>query len=81
MRSSLDAVMATHRSAQCGLCGGQLYHQGGCPADRETIVVEAMDALRWAYAGIPLYLICPCELGYPGVLACRHSLRRVKTSA
>lgn len=54
------------------MCGGQLYHRPGCSLDREAIVIEALDALRWAYAGIPLYLICPCEVGYPGVLDCRH---------
>lgn len=61
------------RPVRCNACGGLLYHEAGCELDCEAIVIEAMHAVRWAYAGIPLHPICPCELGYPGVLSCRHS--------
>lgn len=60
---------------RCEVCGGRFYHQDRCELDGEATVVEAMSALRWAFAGIPLYVICPCELGYPGVFTCIHKTR------
>ena len=65
--------MELKRQAGCGACGGRLYHEPGCGLDREELVIEALAALRWAYVGAPLYAICPCELGYPGVLGCTHA--------
>ncbi len=59
--------------AGCGACGGRLYHEPACELALEEFVLEALDALRWAYVGAPLFVICPCQLGYPGVLGCRHS--------
>ena len=61
------------RPAVCGVCGGWLYHEPSCELAREERVIEALEALRWAYAGAPLYVICPCELGYPGLLGCPHA--------
>ncbi len=58
--------------ARCDVCGGELYHEPDCELAREEYVIEALQALRWAYAGAPLYRICPCQLGYPGVLGCAH---------
>ncbi len=54
------------------MCGGELYHEPGCELAREEYIIEALQALRWAYIGAPLYPLCSCELGYPGVLGCPH---------
>jgi hypothetical protein len=62
-----------NRPARCDVCGGWLYHEPGCELAREEYIIEALQALRWAYAGAPLYPICACELGYPGVLGCTHA--------
>jgi len=58
--------------SQCHGCGGRFYHEPTCELVREELVLRAWDALRCAYAGAPLYVICPCQLGYPGVLGCVH---------
>lgn len=62
-----------NRSMRCCECGGRLYHEPRCQLAREELVIEALEALQWAYAGAPLYVICPCQLGYPGLLGCRHA--------
>ena len=62
-----------NRSMRCCECGGRLYHEPRCQVAREELVIEALEALQWAYAGAPLYVICPCQLGYPGLLGCTHS--------
>lgn len=61
------------RAARCGACGGRLYHEPGCDLVREELAIEALEALTWAYAGAPLYVICSCQLGYPGMLGCSHA--------
>ena len=61
------------RPAECGVCGGGLFHEPGCELAGEELVIEALQALLWANAGAPLYVICPCELGYPGLLGCTHA--------
>ena len=61
------------RPARCGLCGGRFCHEPDCLLAREELVIEALEALQWAYAGAPLYVICPCQLGYPGLLGCTHA--------
>lgn len=62
-----------NRSVRCCECGGGLCHEPGCQLAREELVIEALEALQWAYAGAPLYVICPCQLGYPGLLGCMHA--------
>ncbi len=56
----------------CSGCGGLFYHEPTCELVREELVIQAWNALQYAYAGAPLYVICPCQLGYPGVLGCIH---------
>jgi hypothetical protein len=69
-----------NRPARCDVCGGELYHEPTCELAREEYVLGALQALRWAYVGAPLHTICPCELGYPGVLGCTHARPAVRVS-
>ncbi len=64
--------MALRDRAGCVRCGGVLYHMEACELPAEEVVVQAIEALRYAYMGVPLQRICPCELGFPGVLGCPH---------
>ncbi len=64
-----------NRPTRCDVCGSELYHEPGCELAQEEYVIEALQALRWAYTGAPLYPLCSCELGYPGVLGCTHGGR------
>ena len=69
--TGVDIVRST-----CGVCGGRRFHKEGCQLAREEVALAAYRALMDAMIGAPLQPICPCELGYPGVLGCPHSSRR-----
>ena len=46
------------------------------PAPLEEVVIAALKALDDAEMGAPLHDLCPCELGFPGVLGCHHHSQR-----
>jgi hypothetical protein len=73
-------VMAQKDRTNCRCCGGVLFHDHACRLVAEERALEALEALTFAYAGCPLQRICPCELGYPGVLGCPHQPRQPMTS-
>jgi len=58
--------------SSCGVCGGRRFHKEGCLLAREEVALKAYRAYMDAMIGAPLQQICPCELGYPGLLACPH---------
>lgn len=73
MKSAIDPSKMVPR--RCLVCGGRLYHAATCRVVREEVAIDALIALRHAYAGAPLFVLCPCQLGFPGVLGCSHGWR------